>query len=77
MHTIRIFLLTLAITFPSVASSQSRWETATNTGSEKTGDIYLTRCFYRTLGGYEFAVVIRGVCPLTIQVHPESGQVKS
>ena len=64
--------------FASAAYPQNygRWETATNTGQSSTGDIMLTRCNYQTLGGYEFSIIVRGICPFSVQVNPETGHVK-
>ena len=51
------------------------WEHATNTGSESTGDIFLTRCNYQTLMGYQFSIIVRNsICPFSIEVNPETGQ---
>ena len=57
--------------------SGSRWESAMSVGQEPTGDPMLTRCSYRTLGGYQFTVNQRGVCPYTVEVNPQSGEVKA
>lgn len=58
------------------AQNYGYWEAATFTGQSPTGDAMLTRCSYRTLGGYEFSIIVRGICPFSVQVNPETGQVK-
>jgi hypothetical protein len=60
----------------SVALAQGRWENATNVGEESTGDFMLTRCIYETLGGYRFSIISRGICPFSVSVNPETGQVR-
>jgi hypothetical protein len=57
-------------------NSGDRWESATNMGQESTGDGMLTRCTYQTLGGYNFSTNVRGVCPITVKVNPETRQVR-
>ncbi|MCD8245275.1 MAG: hypothetical protein LUD38_16070 [Parabacteroides sp.] len=61
---------------PYSGSSAGRWESATLAGDAPTGDIMLKRCFYKTLGGYSFSTVRRGICPFTVQVNPETGQYR-
>jgi len=77
MKIMAALLVVLLITFGSVAAyAYGEWQSATNTGQEKTGDMFLTKCLYKTLGGYEFYIIVRGLCPFSVQVNPESGQVK-
>ncbi len=67
----------LFIILSSLSFAQGRWESATNIGKERTGDLMLTRCIYKTLGGYQFSIVVRSlVCPFSIQVNPETGQYR-
>ena len=61
----------------STNTSRERWENATNVGQEPTGDAFINRCTYQTLGGYRFSTDQRGICKFTVQVNPESGQVKT
>lgn len=54
------------------------YETATNIGQEKTGDLILTRCLYRTMGGYQFSIIVRGgLCPFSVEIDPETGRVRN
>ena len=75
---LRRYILVMFMVVVGTASAQNygRWETATNIGESSTGDLMLTRCHYQTLGGYEFSIVVRGMCPFSVQVNPETGQVK-
>ena len=53
------------------------WESARLVDTQDTGDYSLKRCIYETLRGYQFAMINRGIsCPFTVQVNPETGQVK-
>ena len=59
------------------AIAQNQWESAANVGQQPTGDLMLTRCSYRTIGGYSFSIVVRSsVCPFRVEVNPETGQVR-
>ena len=54
-----------------------RWESATNTGKSSTGDMNYTNCFYKTMGGYSFGIVINSsFCPYSVNINPESGRVR-
>ncbi len=70
-----IGLLPLLVT--PLVSAQIRWESATNVGRESAGDPMLSRCIYQTLGGYRFSMIVRGLCPFTVEVNPETSQVKT
>ena len=59
------------------ANAQGRWESATNTGQESSGDPMLTRCTYQTIGGYRFSSTYRGICPFSVDVNPETGKVRT
>lgn len=77
----RAMLITAALLAAMAAQAEpmgavARFENATNVGQEKTGDAMLTRCVYETMGGYRFSIVRRGMCPFSVQVDPESGQVR-
>ncbi|MEL1784005.1 hypothetical protein KWD51_13385 [Acinetobacter baumannii] len=53
------------------------WESASNTGKSATGDLNYTNCFYKTMGGYSFSIVVRSsFCPYSVDVNPESGRVR-
>lgn len=67
-----IFLL---LTYPAYAQS-SQWETATNTGQKQTGQWNITRCLYRTIGGFEFSTNEKGLCPFSVKVNPQTMEVK-
>lgn len=58
------------------AFAQGRWERATNISQSLTGDPMLVKCFYQTLGGFEFSIIVRGICPFSIEINPETGQWK-
>ncbi len=62
--------------YASPSRESGRWETATNTGEERTNDIYLTRCFYKTIGGYKFSTTSRGLCRFSVEINPETRQVR-
>jgi hypothetical protein len=54
-----------------------RWESATNTGKSSTGDMNYTNCFYKTMGGYSFGIVVNSsFCPYSVNINPESGRVR-
>lgn len=54
-----------------------RWESATNTGKSSTGDMNYTNCFYKTMGGYSFRIVVNSsFCPYSVEINPESGRVR-
>ncbi|MDC5299707.1 hypothetical protein OHW83_17895 [Acinetobacter baumannii] len=54
-----------------------RWESATNTGKSSTGDMNYTNCFYKTMGGYSFGIVVNSsFCPYSVEINPESGRVR-
>lgn len=37
----------------------------------------VTRCHYRTLGGYEFSINVKSpICPFQVEVDVETGQVR-
>jgi len=66
----------VSLSFADSAAAQfGGWESATNTGQESAGGM-VTRCYYRTLGGYEFTVNERGLCPFSVQVNPETREVR-
>jgi len=69
----------LFLTAPSAAFAQygERWESATLTDQEPLEGAYgYNRCYYRTLGGYEFAVNTRGTCRYTVRINIETGEVR-
>ncbi|MBA3034166.1 MAG: hypothetical protein KKF85_14290 [Gammaproteobacteria bacterium] len=76
---IKMWLTALALLIggTTTALAYGQWETATNTGNSPTGDFMLTQCHYRTLGGYSFSILVRGFCPLSVSINPETGQVKT
>jgi len=76
MRKVVIPLFLLCIVLSSASFAQGRWESATNVGQERTGDVMLTSCIYQTLGGYRFSIVVRGICPFSVRVNPETGQVR-
>ncbi len=77
MKKIAAILVIVCMILSFGSFGQSGWESATNVGQERTGDGMLTRCIYQTIGGYRFSTVVRGtVCPFSVMVNPETGQVK-
>ena len=60
----------------SSAFAQGQWENAYNEGQESTGDMMLTKCIYKTIGGFSFSIIVRGMCPYSVNVNPETGQVQ-
>ena len=76
MKTIARTILLALITISAQSYAQERWESATNVTQERTGDAMLTRCIYETLGGYRFSIVVRGLCPFSVKVSPETGEVR-
>lgn len=57
------------------SSARGRLEPANLVDQEATKDPLLSRCFYRTLGGFEFAMISRGICPFSVRVNPETGEI--
>lgn len=55
----------------------NKWESAFCIRQEPTGDGLLNRCIYKTVGGYQFSINKRGVCAQSVEVNPETGNVKS
>jgi hypothetical protein len=77
MHRAILCLAVLMLSFATPAVAQNgRWESASNTGQESAGGM-VTRCYYRTLGGYEFSMDQRGLCPFSVQVNPETREVRT
>lgn len=35
-----------------------------------------TRCYYRSMSGFEFSINVKGACPGSVQVDSETGQVR-
>lgn len=60
----------------SSGGSGGRWQSASLQGTEPTGDVFITRCRYRTLGGFEFHTNTRGICKISVQVNPETMEVR-
>lgn len=73
----RRLLLVAMFLMAQTAMAQGRWESATNTGQEATGDSMITRCSYQTLGGFRFSTTYRGLCPFTVDVNAETGKVRT
>jgi len=70
-----ILLCIASLVFSSASLAQPNWEQASLVEEQPTAPgIY--RCFYETLGGYRFSIIISGPCPLSVTVNPETGQVK-
>jgi hypothetical protein len=57
-------------------SAPERWDRASLDRQGSTGDMTITRCFYRTMGGYAFSTDVRGFCPANVEVNVESGRVR-
>ncbi|MBF0750734.1 MULTISPECIES: hypothetical protein [unclassified Pasteurella] len=65
----KLMLLVFGVVASSVALAD--WEYATNIGESDTGDVFYTRCYYETLGGFKVSIVVKGFCPMSIEVDPE------
>ncbi|MDD5250168.1 MAG: hypothetical protein PHY45_14375 [Rhodocyclaceae bacterium] len=65
----------LVLVLAAASSAQERWEAATLVSEERTAPTY-SRCLYQTLDGYRVTVIVSGVCPVTVQVNRETGQVR-
>ena len=59
-----------------IVSKYELWESASNIGQQITGVPLQTLCIYKTIGGYEFTIIVKGMCPYVVQVNLVSGQVK-
>ena len=75
MHKLSLALVFILVS--SVGYGQSGWQSATNVSESSTGDAMLTKCIYETVGGYRFSTTSRGVCKFSIEVNPETSQVRS
>ncbi|MDC2825031.1 hypothetical protein PHA51_03120 [Rodentibacter pneumotropicus] len=52
------------------------WERGTSVDEQETGDWRYTKCIYETLGGFRFSMINKGLCPFSVEVNPETGQVR-
>ena len=59
----------------AAGSSQGELDYASFVRAEQTGDYSLSRCFYKTYGGYEFSVNFRGSCDSSVRINPETNMV--
>lgn len=75
MSKLQKLLLATFTLFVSTAS-YAGWETGYRTGESDTGDWRYTRCYYETMHGYEFSIVVKGMCPYSVKINPETGQVQ-
>jgi hypothetical protein len=71
----RGLVIALALLGAAAVQAAGRFEPASLQGEQETGDPLLRRCVYQTLGGYRFSVVMRSLCPITVRVNPETGEV--
>lgn len=67
-------LIFLAVGLGTSSLASADWEYASNTGQSETGDFRYTRCYYKTMMGFEFAIVIQRFCPISIEFDPETQQ---
>lgn len=66
-----IFALVLAS-----GSALAAMEYASYQGREMAGGSN-ARCFYRSMSGYEFAIIVQnGMCPVSVRIDVETGQVE-
>ncbi|MCH4246288.1 MAG: hypothetical protein LKF82_00395 [Acinetobacter populi] len=74
----KLFVLPFVLMLLSMNSfADYRWERANLVDTQDTGDYSLKRCIYETYRGYRFAMIHRGYsCPYSVQINPETGQVK-
>ncbi|MDD6911737.1 hypothetical protein [Actinobacillus minor] len=68
----RIMFLAVGLGTSSMALAE--WESAYSSGESDTGDIRYTRCHYETIGGFRFSIIVKGICPVTIEFNPETQQ---
>lgn len=75
---VTLFAALLAAAAPAFAQyGGSKWESATLTSSEPLqGAFGYMRCYYRTLGGYEFSINKQGMCKFSVKINLESGDVQ-
>ena len=65
----------LAFAVSQVAAA-ANWELAMFTGdSEEAGAAHL-KCHYKANSGYEFSIIVKGMCPGFVYVNPETGEVR-
>ena len=76
----RCLILALALMSAPVGANAQwgrGWESATLTDSRPLQGVYgAYHCEYRTMGGYEFAIRSRSMCPYSVQINIETGQVR-
>ena len=76
----RGLILALALmAAPQGAQAQwgGAWESATLTDSRPLSGVYgAWHCEYRTIGGYEFAIRSRSMCPYSVLINIETGEVR-
>lgn len=60
----------------AAGSAHARFELATLEGERRTGDPSVTRCLYKTVGGYEFSLSTRSYCRATVRIDVETGEVR-
>jgi hypothetical protein len=61
---------------PAVQQPEN-WVRATPTGRDAS-TYPMIRCMYRTVNGYEFSITSREPsCPMSVEIHPESGRVRT
>lgn len=75
----KLSLVLLLLVFSG--SAYADWELATFNMQHQPNPEQMAggykKCFYRTIGGYEFSIVTKEwACPVNVQIMPETGQVK-
>jgi len=75
---INTFLLGMAcLAFSLTAFAQASWEVATLVDNVTTDSPESIRCVYQTLGGNRYSIIVNGnLCPLTVTVNTETGEVE-
>ncbi|MDH2926787.1 hypothetical protein FW755_01400 [Lonepinella koalarum] len=66
-------LAILAIGLGVSSMSLAYW-TSASLESERENGMYYRICNYQTLDGYRFSIQVKGFCPISVRVDPETGQ---
>ena len=72
MRTV-VILLACAFTQAAMAAD---WERAIFTGESEAAGVAHLKCYYRSISGYEFSIIVKGMCPGMVHVNPETGDVR-
>ena len=77
MVRVLINIILVVVAIPAKAQFGDPWMSATITTSRPLqGAFGFNQCFYRTLGGYEFSINYNGICPFSVRINIQTGQVR-